>query len=80
MGLELVEFIMAVEEEFEINIPDDSASDIITIQDVVIFVDSLTPEALNQADIRFKILNILNSDFKLFNLRGDEKLKDILSD
>ena len=38
MGLDTVELVMAFEEEFEIEIPDASAEEIVTVGDVVDFV------------------------------------------
>ena len=37
-SLDIVEFVMAIEEEFDIEIPDDDAEKIQTIQDVVSYV------------------------------------------
>lgn len=34
MGLDLVEFVMAVEEEFELRIPDEEAAKLLTLGDV----------------------------------------------
>lgn len=39
-SLDTVELVMAIEEEFDIEIPDDSAEKIKTVQDVVSYVES----------------------------------------
>ncbi|MDO5097051.1 MAG: acyl carrier protein [Peptostreptococcaceae bacterium] len=40
-SIEAVEIIMAIEDEFEIEIPDDKIESIVTVQDLVDFIDSL---------------------------------------
>lgn len=39
-SLDTVELVMALEEEFEIEIPDEAAEDILTVQAVVDYIDS----------------------------------------
>ncbi len=39
-SLDLVELIMSMEEEFDIEIPDEEAEQIVTVQDAINFVDS----------------------------------------
>ncbi len=39
-SLDLVELIMSMEEEFDIEIPDEEAEQIITVQDAISFVDT----------------------------------------
>lgn len=41
-SLDLVELIMAFEETFDVEIPDEDAEKIITVQDAVNYVDSIT--------------------------------------
>jgi len=41
-SLDLVELVLALEEEFDIEIPDDDAAKIITVQDAIDFVLSKT--------------------------------------
>lgn len=38
-SLELTEFVMALEEEFDIDIPDEDAEDIVTVGDVVTYLE-----------------------------------------
>ena len=40
-SLDLVELIMAMEEEFDVEIPDEEAEKITTVQDAINFVDKL---------------------------------------
>ena len=40
-SLDLVELIMAMEEEFDVEIPDEEAEKIATVQDAIDFVDKL---------------------------------------
>ncbi len=40
-SLDLVELIMAMEEEFDVEIPDEEAEKITTVQDAINFVDNL---------------------------------------
>ncbi len=40
-SIEAVEIIMAIEDEFEIEIPDEKIESIVTVQDLVDFIDSL---------------------------------------
>ncbi len=40
-SLDLVELIMAMEEKFDIEIPDEDAEKIVTVQDAVAYVDKL---------------------------------------
>ncbi len=40
-SLDLVELIMAMEEKFDIEIPDEDAEKIVTVQDAVSYVDKL---------------------------------------
>ena len=40
-SLDLVELIMAMEEKFDIEIPDEDAEKIVTVQDAVDYVDNL---------------------------------------
>ncbi len=40
-SLDLVELIMAMEEKFDIEIPDEDAEKIVTVQDAVDYVDKL---------------------------------------
>ncbi len=40
-SLDLVELIMAMEEKFDIEIPDEDAEKIVTVQDAVKYVDNL---------------------------------------
>jgi len=40
-SLDLVELIMAMEEEFDVEIPDEEAEKITTVQDAIKFVDKL---------------------------------------
>ncbi|MES2737256.1 MAG: acyl carrier protein [Verrucomicrobiota bacterium] len=40
-SLELTEFVMALEEEFNIDIPDEDAEDIVTVGDVVTYLEGL---------------------------------------
>jgi len=40
-SLDLVELIMAMEEKFDIEIPDEDAEKIVTVQDAVNYVDNL---------------------------------------
>lgn len=40
-SLDLVELIMAMEEEFDVEIPDEEAEKIATVQDAINFVDKL---------------------------------------
>lgn len=39
-SIEAVEIIMAIEDEFDIEIPDDKIESIVTVQDLVDFIDS----------------------------------------
>ncbi|MDJ0950602.1 MAG: acyl carrier protein [Alphaproteobacteria bacterium] len=41
-SLDTVELVMAFEEEFGIEIPDDAAEKILTVKDAIDFIDSLT--------------------------------------
>lgn len=40
-SLDTVELVMAFEEEFEIEIPDDAAEKIVTVKDAIEFIDSM---------------------------------------
>ncbi len=40
-SLDLVELIMAMEEEFDVEIPDDEAEKILTVQDAIDYVNNL---------------------------------------
>ncbi|MCI5157171.1 MAG: acyl carrier protein [Candidatus Electrothrix sp. AUS1_2] len=40
-SLDLVELIMAMEEEFEVEIPDEDAEKIVTVQDAIDYVDKI---------------------------------------
>ena len=40
-SLDLVELIMAMEEEFDVEIPDDDAEKIVTVQDAIDYVDNI---------------------------------------
>ena len=40
-SLDLVELIMAMEEEFEVEIPDEDAEKIVTVQDAINYVDKI---------------------------------------
>ena len=40
-SLDLVELIMAMEEKFDIEIPDEDAEKIVTVQDAIAYVDNL---------------------------------------
>lgn len=40
-SLDLVELIMAMEEEFEVDIPDEDAEKIATVQDAIDYVDNI---------------------------------------
>ena len=40
-SLDLVELIMAMEEEFDIEIPDEDAEKIVTVQDAIDYVDKI---------------------------------------
>lgn len=44
-SLDTVELVMALEEEFEIEIPDEAAEKILTVQDAVNFISSETASA-----------------------------------
>ncbi|NNJ12041.1 acyl carrier protein [Chloroflexales bacterium ZM16-3] len=44
-SLDLVELIMALEEEFGIEIPDDDAEKIVTVGDALSYIDAHMPEA-----------------------------------
>ena len=39
-SLDTVELVMELEEEFDINIPDDAAEKILTVQDAITFIDA----------------------------------------
>jgi acyl carrier protein len=41
-SLDTVELVMAFEEEFEIEIPDDAAEKIVTVKDAIDFIDSMS--------------------------------------
>ena len=43
-SLDVVELVMTFEETFEIDIPDDNASDIVSINDAVSFIDKMIEE------------------------------------
>ena len=43
-SLDVVELVMTFEETFEIDIPDDKASDIVSINDAVSFIDKMREE------------------------------------
>jgi acyl carrier protein len=49
-SLDTVEFILAVEEEFDIEIPDSEASKVITVHDVVKYVISLKNGSSNHQE------------------------------
>ncbi|PTS75293.1 acyl carrier protein [Sphingomonas sp. HMWF008] len=38
-SLDIVELVMAFEEEFEVEIPDDAAEKITTVKDAIVFID-----------------------------------------
>lgn len=40
-SLDLVELIMAMEEEFDVEIPDEDAEKIVTVQDAIDYVDNI---------------------------------------
>jgi acyl carrier protein len=40
-SLDLVELIMAMEEEFDVEIPDEDAEKIVTVQDAIDYVDKI---------------------------------------
>lgn len=44
-SLDVVEFVMAVEERFKITIPDEDASKMVTVGDAVKYIDSHKPTA-----------------------------------
>lgn len=44
-SLDLVEMIMSLEEEFGVEIPDEDAKDILTVQDAMDYIDTHTPTA-----------------------------------
>ena len=41
-SLDMVELVMAMEQEFDIEIPDDVAEKVVTVKDVVEYIQSLT--------------------------------------
>lgn len=41
-SLDTVELVMAFEEEFEIEIPDDAAEKIVTVKDAIEFIDNMS--------------------------------------
>ena len=46
MGLDAVDFVMAVEEEFGIEIPDAEVENILTVGELVDFVYAISPEEI----------------------------------
>ncbi len=80
MGLEIVEFVMAIEEEFDIRIPDIDAGDMQSIPQVIEWVDRLTDDSLTQKDIKEGVLNLLSKEFGHSDLKGDENLYGFMSD
>ena len=44
-SLDLVEMIMSLEEEFDIEIPDEDAEKILTVQDAIDYIDTHTQQA-----------------------------------
>jgi acyl carrier protein len=43
-SLDIVELVMAIEKEFEIEIPDEDAEKITTVQDAIDYIDNKSPE------------------------------------
>ena len=41
-SLDMVELVMAMEQEFDIEIPDDVAEKVVTVKDAVVYIQSLT--------------------------------------
>ncbi|HEU5011148.1 MAG TPA: acyl carrier protein [Roseiflexaceae bacterium] len=44
-SLDLVEMIMSLEEEFSVEIPDEDAEKIVTVQDAITYIDTHSAEA-----------------------------------
>ncbi len=74
MGMDIIEFVICIEKEFNLQIPDEDSEEIRTIQDLVSNIESITPNEVSPDDIRERIFKIFNSEFGITNLKGDENL------
>lgn len=66
MGLDTVEFVMWVEDEFEIDIPDQVAAEILTVGELCRYVASRVPKKASgdiEQEIFDKVSHHLNTQF-----------------
>jgi len=68
MGLDTIELVMQIEEEFSIEIPDDVASEILTIGELAQYLEKRTvgaPSEIKYDQACERIFEILIHDFKV---------------
>jgi acyl carrier protein len=59
MGLDLVEFVMAVEQEFKLEIPDEAAETFVSPKFVIDYIFSQRKESLTREEVAEKVWQIL---------------------
>lgn len=77
MGLDLVEYAMRIEEEFEIEIPDEVAEKLITPKDVIDYVLSRIGNQKSREEIAEKIWELLVDETGVDRTKYDENSRFI---
>jgi acyl carrier protein len=87
-SLDCVEIVMAIEEKFDIEIPDEDCEQIKTVEDIVSYIDKRAATVKNEAVVKFKkygFVAIGGNEFthkhiygETFTIRNDTKVEELI--
>lgn len=65
MGLDVTNFILAVENEFKVSIPDEDYETIVTVQDMCRYVEQRTKSGARSAFIFERLRQLISQEFSI---------------